>query len=72
MDLMIGLLGAVILQAYGYPDVWYDTSQLAIAGTASWVFAVLVISYYLLKWRKNSEKFYKALDKQQKAVKESK
>ena len=69
---MIGLLGPVFLQAYPWSDVWYNTYQLAIAGTASWVFAVLVISYYLLKWRKNSEKFYKALEKQQKAVKESK
>ncbi len=69
---MIGFLGSAILQAYRYPDVWYNTYELAVAGTASWVFAVLVISYYLLKWRKNTEKFYKAVAKQQKAVKESK
>ena len=71
---MIGLLGhaSAFLQAYPYADVWYNAYQLAIVGTASWVFAVLVISYFLLKWRKNSEKFYKALGQQQKAVKESK
>ncbi len=69
---MMGFLGSAVLQAYQYPDVWYNTYQLAIAGTASWVFAVLVTSYYLLKWRKNSEKFYKALAEQQKAGKEKK
>lgn len=64
---MMGFLGSAVLQAYQYPDVWYNTYTLATWGTASWVFAVLVISYYLLKWRKNSEKFYKTLAKQQKA-----
>ena len=66
------MIGLTILQAYPWTDVWYNTYTLAIVGTASWVFSVLVISYFLLKWRKNSEKFYKALEKQQKAVKESK
>ncbi len=69
---MIGFLGSTILQASQYPDVWYNTYELAIGGTASWVFAVLVCSYYLLKWRKNSEKFYKGLAEQQKGGKEKK
>jgi hypothetical protein len=34
---------------------------LSFWGTLSWVVAMLVMFYYVLKWRKNTEKFYKAL-----------
>jgi hypothetical protein len=44
-----------------YPDVWYDVYELSFWGTLSWVVAMLVMFYYVLKWRKNTEKFYKAL-----------
>ncbi len=44
-----------------YPDVWYDISINAIVGTASWVVAGLATAYFVLKWLKNSEKFYAAL-----------
>lgn len=47
-----------------FPDVWYDPNTLAIAGTASWVVAGLVIAYFVLRWMKNTEKFYAALGKQ--------
>ena len=50
-----------------YPDVWYDTNVLAIAGTASWVVAGLATAYFVLKWLKNSEKFYAALRQQEMA-----
>lgn len=49
----------------GYPDVWYDTNVNAIIGTASWVVAGLATAYFVLKWLKNSEKFYERLHKQQ-------
>lgn len=48
-----------------YPDVWYDTNVNAIIGTASWVVAGLATAYFVLKWLKNSEKFYERLHKQQ-------
>ena len=48
-----------------FPDRWYNPYTLAIAGTASWVFSGLVIAYFVLKWLKNSEKFYAALAKQE-------
>src|SRR5947207_7330190 len=47
-----------------YPDVWYDTNLNAIVGTASWVIAGLATGYFVLKWLKNSEKFYAALARQ--------
>ena len=46
-----------------YPDVWYDVNINAIVGTASWVLAGLATGYFVLKWLKNSEKFYNALDR---------
>jgi len=48
----------------GFPDTWYDTSFNAIVGTASWVIAGLATAYFVLKWMKNSEKFYAALKRQ--------
>jgi hypothetical protein len=48
-----------------YPDVWYDTNVNAIIGTGSWVVAGLATAYFVLKWLKNSEKFYERLHKQQ-------
>jgi len=48
-----------------FPDVWYDTNVNAIIGTASWVVAGLATAYFVLKWLKNSEKFYEALHRQQ-------
>lgn len=48
----------------GFPDVWYDTNLNAIVGTASWVIAGLATAYFVLKWMKNSEKFYAALKRQ--------
>lgn len=47
-----------------FPDVWYDPNTLAIVGTGSWVVAGLATAYFVLKWLKNTEKFYMALDKQ--------
>ena len=47
-----------------YPDVWYDVNVNAIVGTASWVLAGLATAYFVLKWMKNSEKFYAALARQ--------
>lgn len=47
-----------------FPDVWYDTNATAFWGTASWVVAGLATAYFVLKWLKNSEKFYAALAKQ--------
>ncbi len=52
-----------------YPDVWYNTYTLAIVGTASWVVAGLATAYFVLKWLKNSEKFYAALRQQEMAPK---
>jgi hypothetical protein len=49
-----------------FPDNWYDTNVTAFWGTASWVVAGLATAYFVLKWLKNSEKFYAALAKQQK------
>ena len=46
-----------------YPDVWYDTNVNAIVGTASWVVAGLATGYFVLKWLKNSEKFYAARER---------
>jgi hypothetical protein len=46
-----------------FPDVWYDPNVLAAAGTASWVVAGLATAYFVLKWLKNTEKFYAALDR---------
>ena len=46
---------------YAFPDVWYDTNTNAIVGTASWVVAGLATAYFVLRWLKNSEKFYSAL-----------
>lgn len=48
-----------------FPDVWYDTNVNAIIGTASWVVAGLATAYFVLKWLKNSEKFYETLHRQQ-------
>jgi hypothetical protein len=48
-----------------FPDVWYDTNVNAAIGTASWVVAGLATAYFVLKWRRNSEKFYEALRRQQ-------
>jgi hypothetical protein len=48
-----------------FPDVWYDTNVNAIVGTASWVIAGLATVYFVLKWLKNSEKFYDRLHQQQ-------
>ena len=48
----------------GFPDTWYDTNLNAIVGTASWVIAGLATAYFVLKWMKNSEKFYAALKRQ--------
>ena len=45
-----------------FPDVWYDTGVNAIVGTASWVIAGLATAYFVLKWLKNSEKFYSSLE----------
>ena len=44
-----------------FPDVWYDTNLTALVGTASWVVAGLATAYFVLKWLKNSDKFYAAL-----------
>ncbi len=63
--------GALAVAPFGltsYPDVWYDPNQLAIVGTASWVFLMLVTAYFVLKWMKNTDKFYKALEEQEKAA----
>ncbi len=57
------VLVSVIQAAAGYPDVWYDVNVNAIIGTASWVLAGLATAYFVLKWMKNSEKFYAALDR---------
>jgi len=57
------VLAAIL--AISPPDVWYDTNVNAIIGTASWVVAGLATAYFVLKWLKNSEKFYDALHKQQ-------
>jgi len=46
-----------------YPDVWYDTNVNAIVGTASWVIAGLATAFFVLRWMKNSEKFYAALER---------
>lgn len=54
--------------AVSYPDVWYDPNQLAIVGTASWVFLMLVAAYFVLRWMKNTDKFYRALEEQEKAA----
>jgi len=45
-----------------FPDVWYDTGVNAIVGTASWVIAGLATAYFVLRWLKNSEKFYAKLE----------
>ncbi len=50
-----------------YPDVWYNTNTLAIVGTASWVVAGLATAYFVLRWLKNSEKFYAAVRQQEMA-----
>ncbi|MBI2866967.1 MAG: hypothetical protein HYX97_01370 [Chloroflexi bacterium] len=60
------MIGPIPLQVE-YPDVWYDTNVLAIVGTGSWVVAGLAIAYFVLKWLKNSEKFYAALRQQEMA-----
>ena len=52
-----------------FPDVWYNTDVLAVAGTGSWVVAGLATAYFVLKWLKNSEKFYAALRQQEMAPK---
>jgi len=62
------MIGSIPLQV-AYPDVWYDTNILAIAGTASWVVAGLATAYFVLKWLKNSEKFYAARQQQEMAAK---
>jgi hypothetical protein len=36
-----------------YSDVRYNVWELAFWGTLSWVVAMLVTFYYVLKWRKN-------------------
>jgi len=46
-----------------FPDVWYDTNFNAIVGTTSWVIAGLATAYFVLKWLKNTEKFYVGLDR---------
>ena len=46
-----------------HPDVWYSTDFNAIVGTASWVVAGLATGYFVLKWLKNSEKFYAARER---------
>ena len=48
-----------------FPDNWYDTNLTALVGTASWVVAGLATAYFVLKWLKNSEKFYAALAEEQ-------
>ncbi len=48
-----------------FPDNWYNTDVTAFWGTASWIVAGLATAYFVLKWLKNSEKFYAALAKQQ-------
>ncbi len=58
------VLVSVIQAAAGYPDVWYDVNINAIVGTASWVLAGLATAYFVLKWMKNSEKFYAARSRQ--------
>lgn len=66
-----GAGGALAVAPFGltsYPDVWYDPNQLAIVGTASWVFLLLVAAYFVLKWMHNTDKFYKALEEQEKAA----
>ncbi len=66
-----GVGGALAVAPFGltsYPDVWYDPNQLAIVGTASWVFLMLVTAYFVLKWMRNTDKFYKALEEQEKAT----
>lgn len=47
-----------------FPDQWYNTDVTAFWGTASWIVAGLATAYFVLKWLKNSEKFYAALAKQ--------
>ena len=59
----------VFLPLQVYPDVWYDTNVLAVVGTASWVVAGLATAYFVLKWLKNSEKFYAARRQQEMAPK---
>ncbi len=54
--MVLPIIGAV------FPDVWYDTNVNAIIGTASWVIAGLATAYFVLKWMKNSEKFYASLE----------
>ena len=49
--------------ALAFPDVWYDTGVNAVVGTASWVIAGLATAYFVLRWLKNSEKFYAALSR---------
>ena len=53
------VLSAIPLVAF--PDTWYDTNLNAVVGTASWVIAGLATAYFVLKWMKNSEKFYAAV-----------
>lgn len=53
-------LSAIAFQTE-FPDVWYDPNVLAIAGSGSWVVAGLATAYFVLKWLKNTEKFYAAL-----------
>ena len=48
-----------------FPDNWYNTDVTAFWGTASWIVAGLATAYFVLKWLKNSEKFYAGLAKQQ-------
>lgn len=54
--MVLPIIGAV------YPDVWYDTGVNAIVGTASWVIAGLATAYFVLRWMKNTEKLYAALE----------
>ena len=54
---------ASVIQAV-FPDVWYDPNLNAAVGTASWVIAGLATAFFVLKWLKNSEKFYAAFDRQ--------
>ena len=52
-----------------FPDVWYNTDTLAVVGTGSWIVAGLATAYFVLKWLKNSEKFYAARREQEMAPK---
>ena len=49
--------------AQTHPDVWYDVNFNAIVGTASWVVAGLATAYFVLKWRRNSQKLYAARER---------